>query len=153
MIGAIGLLLVAANVAQDTANKPVVITDVTVIPMDRERVITHQSVVVERGVITRLGASDNVRIPDGAQRVDGTGKFLIPGLVDVHVHLTGNPPAEQRRILELFLANGVTTVVNMTGTPQILALRAAVANGQTLGPRIYTVGPYVNEPFVKTPDE
>jgi len=55
-------------------------------------------------------------------------------------------------ITELFLANGVTTVVNMRGTPQILELRSAVTNGQTLGPRIYTTGPFVTEPFVKTPE-
>jgi imidazolonepropionase-like amidohydrolase len=92
-----------------------------------------------------VGPADRIKVPEGAQRVDGTGKYLIPGLVDVHVHLASNPQDEQRHILKLFLANGVTTVVNLRGTPQILDLRAAVAKGQTLGPRIYTVGPYVNE--------
>jgi imidazolonepropionase-like amidohydrolase len=153
MIGAIALVLAAASLTQDPANRPVVITNVTVIPMDRERVVANQSVVVERGVIARLGPANQVRIPDGAQQVDGSGKYLIPGLVDVHVHLASNPEDEQRHILKLFLANGVTSVVNMRGTPQILELRAAVANGQTLGPRLYTVGPYVNEPLVTTPDE
>jgi hypothetical protein len=154
MIGAIALIIATASVVQDpSATKPVVITNVNVIPMDRERVVANQSVVVERGVITRLGPASQVKIPGGAQQVDGTGKYLIPGLVDVHVHLASNPEDEQRHILKLFLANGVTTVVNMRGTPQILELRTAVAKGQTLGPRIYTVGPYVNEPFVRTPDE
>jgi len=153
MITPIVFILATASLAQRPADRPVAITDVTVIPMDRERVVPHQSVVIARGVIAQLGPADRVKVPDGAERVDGTGKYLIPGLVDVHVHLASNPPDEQRHILELFLANGVTTVVNLRGTPQILELRKAVADGQTLGPRVYTVGPFVNEPFVTTPDE
>jgi cytosine/adenosine deaminase-related metal-dependent hydrolase len=77
----------------------------------------------------------------------------MPGLVDVHVHLASNPEDEQRSILKLFVANGVTTVLNLRGTPQILELRSAVAAGRMLGPRIYTSGPFVNEPFVTTADE
>jgi len=153
MIGAFALVLAAVSAAQAPTDRPIVITDVTVIPMDRERVVPHQSLLIERGVIARMGPADRFEIPKNAQRVDGNGQYLIPGLVDVHVHLASNPENEQRQILKLFLANGVTTVVNMRGTAQILELRAAVANGQTLGPRIYTVGPYVNEPFVRTPDE
>jgi imidazolonepropionase-like amidohydrolase len=153
MISALALILAMAGVAQKPADRPVAITNVNVIPMDRERVVPHQSVLIERGVIARMAPADRLEIPTNAERVDGTDRYLIPGLVDVHVHLASNPENEQRQILKLFLANGVTTVVNMRGTPQILELRAAVANGQTLGPRIYTVGPYVNEPFVTTPDE
>lgn len=153
MISAALLFLATAALAQSPANRSVAITDVNVVPMDRERVVAHQSVVIERGVITQLGPATQVRVPVGAERVDGTGKYLIPGLVDVHVHLASNPPDEQRHILKLFLANGVTTVVNLRGIPQILELRKAVAEGQTLGPRVYTVGPFVNEPFVTTPDE
>jgi len=124
-----------------------------VIPMDRERIVAHQSVIIERGVIAQLGPATQVKVPDGAERVNGAGKFLIPGLVDVHVHLASNPPDEQRHILKLFLATGVTTVVNMRGIPQLLDLRKAVAEGQVIGPRIYTVGPFVNEPVVTTPEE
>jgi len=61
--------------------------------------------------------------------------------------------APPRTLLRLFVANGVTTVVNLRGTPQILELRSAVASGRVFGPAIYTAGPFVNEPFVTTPDE
>jgi hypothetical protein len=132
---------------------PTVFTNVNVVPMDRERVVTGQSVVIERGVITRIGRAGAVAIPRSAMTVDGTGKYLIPGLVDVHVHLASNPEPEQRQLLKLFLVNGVTTVVNLRGTTAILELRAAVAAGRIPGPRIYTSGPFVNEPFVTTPDE
>lgn len=152
-----GLLLAVAfppgfAAQQSPPDRVLVIANVTVLPMDGERVLAGQTAVIERGVITRLGAAATITIP-GAQTIDGTGKYLIPGIVDVHVHLASNPEDEQRTILKLFVANGVTTVLNLRGTPQILELRSAVAAGRILGPRIYTAGPYVNEPFVTTPDE
>ncbi|HYV96357.1 MAG TPA: amidohydrolase family protein [Gemmatimonadaceae bacterium] len=152
----LGVLLVASGsvAAQERgAGTVTVFTNVNVIPMDRERVLAGQSVVVERGVIMRIGPGSGVAIPGGATVVDGTGKYLIPGLVDVHVHLSYNTLAEQQQILTMFVANGVTTVVNLRGSAQVLDLRSAVAAGRTLGPRIYSAGPYVNEPFFTTPDE
>lgn len=137
--------------AQRSAAGPVAIVDVNVLPMDGDRVLRRQTVVIERGVIARVGPSERA-VPD-ARRIDGTGKYLMPGLADLHVHLASNPEDEQRHLLRLFVASGVTTVLNMRGTPQILDLRAAVASGQTLGPTIFSVGPYVNEPFVTTPDD
>lgn len=132
---------------------PFVIANVTVVPMDRERILTAQSVVVEGGIITHIGPTRTVAIPNGARTIDGTGKFLIPGLADMHVHLSYNPEDQQRALLQLFVATGVTTVLNLRGNPQILNLRSAVAAGRVFGPTIYTVGEYVNEPFVTTPDE
>lgn len=153
MTAAYSLALALTALVQVTAETPVVFTNVNVVPMDRQRVLRAQSVVVEGGVITRIGGGASVAIPRDAVTVDGTGRYLIPGLIDVHVHLASNPEQEQRQILKLFLVNGVTTVVNLRGTPQILELRAAVSAGRIPGPRIYTSGPYVNEPFVTTPDE
>jgi hypothetical protein len=139
--------------AQPAAVRPAVaIVGVDVVPMDRERVLRAQTVVVEQGVIARVGPAARVRAPAGASVVDGRGKYLLPGLADVHVHLVGDR-ATQLAILRLFVANGVTTVLNMRGTPEHLALRADVAAGSLMAPTIYTVGPYVNEPFVTTPEE
>jgi imidazolonepropionase-like amidohydrolase len=143
-------IMALVHVPVDT---PVVFTNVNVLPMDSERVVPRQSVVIEGGIITRLGPAASIAIPRGALTIDGTGKYLMPGLVDVHVHLASNPENEQRQILKLFLVNGVTTVVNLRGIPEILALRKAVSAGRISGPRIYTAGPFVNEPFVTTPDE
>ncbi len=138
---------------QRAASSTIAIKNVTVLPMDDERVLPAQTVVVENGVITRIDPASEVKLPAGARTIDAAGKFLIPGLGDMHVHLASNPENEQRDILKLFVANGVTTVLNLRGTPQILELRAAIRRGDILGPRIYTAGPYVNEPFVTTPDE
>ena len=131
----------------------IAIRNVSVLPMDRERVLVRQTVLVENGVIKRLGATADVSVPPGALTIDGTGKFLMPGISDVHVHLASNTEEQQRSLLKLFVAEGVTTVLNMKGNPQVLELRSAVAAGRLFGPTIYTVGPYVNEPFVTTPDE
>jgi Amidohydrolase family len=138
---------------QSRASAPVAIIHVNVLPMDAERVLTAQTIVVENGRITAIGDARTVTVPPGAQTIDGAGKYLMPGLADMHVHFHGNPPDEQRMLLELFVANGVTTVLNLRGTAQILELKTAVGDGRIFGPRFYTVGPYVNEPFVTTPDE
>ena len=111
------VLLIVAALIQAPADTPVVFTNVNVVPMDGERVFPRHSVVIEGGIITRIGRSASIAAPRGALSVDGTGKYLLPGLVDVHVHLAANPEEEQRQILKLFLANGVTTVVNLRGDP------------------------------------
>lgn len=153
-----GVMMLAATATAPTtsaAQPPsavVAIVGVNVIPMDRNVVLRRQTVIVERGVITQVANASAIRVPRGATTVDGAGKYLVPGLADVHVHLAGPMPLQQA-LLKLFVANGVTTVLNMRGAPEHLALRADVAASRVFGPTVYTVGPYVNEPFVRTADE
>jgi imidazolonepropionase-like amidohydrolase len=156
--GAIMVALLGAPFGDGSAQRapdppPIAIENVNVLPMDRPRVLARQTVIIDGGIIARMGPTSSVRAPAGARVVDGSGKFLIPGLVDVHVHLSYSADDEQRHILKMFVVNGVTSVLNMRGAPQVLELRSAVAAGRVLGPTIYTVGPYINEPFVTTPDE
>jgi hypothetical protein len=145
------LAVLAIVVQQASATPPVAIVNVNVIPMDAERVLEGQTVVVENGRITGLGR--RARVPAGAQTIDGSGKYLIPGLADMHVHFHGNPPDEYPLLLPLYVANGVTTILSLRGAPQILELRSAIATGRVFGPRMYAVGTYINEPFVTTPDD
>ena len=154
----LAVILAAASslspgLTQSPADTPVAIANVNVVPMDSPLVLAGQTVVVERGIISLMGPARTVKAPASARTVDGTGMYLIPGLADVHVHLSSNPEDEQIAILKLFVANGVTTVLNLRGTPQILELRSKVAQGRVFGPTIHTSGPYVNEPFVSTPDD
>ena len=114
------------------------IIDVSVIPMDTERVLDHQTVLIRDGKVLAIGPPESVTIPAGTQRIEGRGKFLMPGLIDAHVHLMS--PDD----LISYLAYGVTTVVNMSGTPADLKLRAEVRNGSRLGPDIYTAGPTID---------
>lgn len=115
------------------AGTPVAFTGVHVVPMDAPRVLRNHTVLVREGRIAALGPDGEVPIPAGATVLDGDGRYLMPGLADMHVHL-----ARQENLL-LYLANGVTTVRNMWGTPvAINAWRDAIAAGTLLGPRIYS---------------
>ncbi|HEY8176711.1 MAG TPA: hypothetical protein VIF32_13510, partial [Gemmatimonadaceae bacterium] len=71
--------------------------DVTVIPLDRERMLEHQTVVVQGDRIVALGPASTTIAPAGATRIDGRGKYLMPGLAEMHAHVVGgnNPNHEQ----------------------------------------------------------
>ena len=81
------LILVTAALAASVSAQTVAFTNVNVIPMDRERVLANQTVVVKNGLIVEIGDTKKVKLPKDALRIDGTGKYLIPGLVDMHTHL------------------------------------------------------------------
>src|SRR5262245_39137596 len=133
-----------------------VFENVTVIPMDRERRLPDRAVVVRGGRIAEIGPSDSVRAPEGALRIDGRGKFLIPGLAEMHGHFPGPQAITQLgqaygdRLLFLFVANGVTTVRGMLGGPRDLQVRADVARGERLGPQLFVAGPSFNGQSVPT---
>ncbi|MET0551951.1 MAG: amidohydrolase family protein [Vicinamibacteria bacterium] len=135
----------------------IAIENVTVIPMDRERVLRDHTVVVEGRRITAIGPSASTKVPDGATRIDGRGKFLLPGLTEMHAHFLGpqgiqaygEPVAD--RFLYLNVAAGVTTVRGMIGGPRDLLVREEVARGVRVGPRIFTAGPSVNGTSVPDP--
>ena len=117
---------------------------VNVIPMDKERVLRNQTVIVRNGVIAEIGDAKKVKVPKGAQRIDGAGKFLIPGLTDMHVHLFSDeefPDALAEDEFKIMLANGVTTIRLMNGTPEQLILRGKSAKGEILAPTIYAASP------------
>lgn len=117
---------------------PLAFVNVTVIPMAGDGVLKDQTVVIEEEKITRIGSTASIRIPPNALRIDGRGKYLLPGLVDFHVHL--RDPDE----LLSYLAHGVTTVVHLSGpmgnVPDIAALRRKVAAGEIQGSNVYTTG-------------
>jgi imidazolonepropionase-like amidohydrolase len=119
---------------------------VNVLPMDREVVVTNQTVIVRNQKIEWMGPSNAAKIPAGATQVDGKNKFLMPGLAEMHAHIPGGqaPAAAVDRTLFLYAANGVTTIRGMLGDPRHLTYRSSVANGSVLGPRIFTTGPSFN---------
>ena len=129
----------------------VAFVNVNVVPMDEERIIAGQTVLVKDGLIAALGPASSIKIPPGALRIDGLGKYLLPGLADMHVHLEAFNEEANTAMLKLFIANGVTTVLNLYGTPAFLKLRERVERGETLGPAIYTSGPFISNAPVTTP--
>jgi imidazolonepropionase-like amidohydrolase len=147
----VAFFLLVAPVCSAQQSPTTAFVNVSVLPMDDERVLAGQTVLVRDGRVAAIGPAAQVSIPTGATRIDGRGKFLMPGLVDLHIHMAG-PREIQLALLKMYVVNGVTTVLNLRGTPEYLALRNESSEGRLLAPRFYTVGPYVNEPFVVTPD-
>ncbi|UFH56851.1 amidohydrolase family protein [Spirosoma sp. KNUC1025] len=131
--------------------REIVFRSVNVIPMDRERVLENQTVVVKNGRITALGNEGSVKIPDAALIVDAKGKYLTPGWAEIHAHV---PPIDDiepmKEVLILYLANGITTIRGMLGHPKHLELRSKINSGEILGPHFYATGPSFNGQTVKT---
>jgi len=136
-------ILVALAQTPAASGQVVAFENVNVIPMDRDRILQRQTVIIRDGRIAQIGPSSTVKAPDSALRVEGAGKYLIPGLAEMHGHLPApnSPPELVEHILFLYIANGVTTVRGMLGYPSALQHRDAVASGRLLGPRLYVAGP------------
>jgi hypothetical protein len=125
-----------------SGSRPVAFVDVTVIPMTFNGVLEHQTVVTMHGQIHSIGAVDEVEMPDASVVIDGAGRFLMPGLADMHTHLDielGDGANEA----VLWLANGVTTIFNLGDqiTPLgegLMGLRDSILRGRLPGPTIYT---------------
>ncbi len=147
--------VILAGCVSRAADSVVVIRNVTVVPMDSPAIVANQDVVVRGNVIERIGPARDVKVPAGATVIEGRGKYLLPGLADMHVHLAApsDPPGAAEAELLLFLANGVTTVRNMRGYPNHLVLRDRVARGESLGPNIVTAGPGLDGASAKSPEE
>ncbi len=140
------LLLASPLLADTTA-----FVNVNVVPMSSEGVRAAQTVIVSNGVIREIGNVDVVRIPEGATLVDGTDRYLMPGLAEMHAHV---PPADSKHLdrdFSLFVASGVTTIRGMLGHPSHLALRQALASGKVFGPQLVTSGPSLNGRSVSGP--
>ncbi len=138
--------LLFALPAQADTPQPIVITGVTVIDATGAPPQAGMTLVIAGERIAELGKTGYVTIPAHARLVDGAGKFVIPGLWDMHVHWYDEPS------LPLFLANGVTGVRIMCGYPRHLIWRKEIAAGKLLGPRLNLAGPIVDGPEPVWPD-
>ena len=113
--------------------------DVAVLDPVADAVTPPQDVLVIDGEIVEVGRIDPARIPRGVAEIDGTGQVLMPGLIDMHVHVFDEAD------LAADLVHGVTTVRNLSGFPAHLSMAARIEAGTLLGPRLVTTGPIINE--------
>jgi imidazolonepropionase-like amidohydrolase len=154
----------AQSAAGRTALAPgvVAITGATVVTMTRDSVLRDATVLVRDGRIAAVGPAARVQVPAGARRIDGRGKFVVPGLADMHAHLYADEwvadsvaPAE----LGVMLAHGVTTARLMIGTAVHRDLRRRIERGALVGPQLYIASPQVsgdsavNTYVVRSPEE
>jgi imidazolonepropionase-like amidohydrolase len=124
----------------------VAITDVSIVDVEHGRLVGPRTVLIADGRIATIDAPANVAVPEGAEQLDGRGRFLMPGLVDMHVHLFNNashrPPNTWS--FPLYVANGVTGVREMASRPESIATvrqwQSATEDGSLAAPRILAAG-------------
>jgi imidazolonepropionase-like amidohydrolase len=152
-------ILVAVNTEGQTGimvqpPRSAVFRNVTLVPMDRETVIPGQDVWIRDGRVERISPTGKLSAKGYDLVIDGTGKFLMPGLAEMHAHV---PPIDDiepmKEVLMLFAVNGVTTIRGMLGHPRHLELRAKIRSGEIPGPRFITSGPSLSGNSVKTPED
>jgi imidazolonepropionase-like amidohydrolase len=155
-VSAIGFAASIPDIAAADGRPAIAISAVSVVDVEHGRIADPADVLVVGGRIAAIGAPGKIAIPDEAMRVDGHGRFLMPGLVDMHVHLfaipSHRPPATWS--FPLYVANGVTSVREMAAAPESMALvnrwRAELASGALIAPHVAAAGVFAYGP---SPDE
>jgi imidazolonepropionase-like amidohydrolase len=145
-------LLVFATVLAACAQE-IVFEHVNLIPMTREVVLKDYSVRSKDGRFVEVGPAGKLKVPAGATRIDGRGKYLMPGLSEMHGHIPP-PTAPQAYIddvLYLYVANGITTVRGMLGHAGQLDFREKAKRNEIVAPTLYLAGPSFSGATVKNP--
>ena len=154
LLAGLSFLSCKAQQAIDNRLKEVVFSNVNVIPMDKNEVLPNRDVVVKNGVIIDIGKTSTLKYSKDAIVIDAKGKFLLPGLAEMHAHV---PPVDDiepmKEVVKLFTLKGVTTIRGMLGHPRHLELRSKIQSGEITGPRFITSGPSFNGSTVKTTKE
>jgi imidazolonepropionase-like amidohydrolase len=139
--------LFAAFSSADSPQKPkaIVIDHVAVIDVTGGPVLTDRAVLISGDKIGAIAKTGSIETPEGTQVVNATGKFLIPGLWDMHTHVAGinaNPSWAKETLIPLLIANGITGIRDMGGDlDALIAWRREIESGQLSGPQIFAAGP------------
>jgi len=146
LASAIAMLIALTAPAHATGSQgDVMIRHATVIDVEHARSVDDQAVVLRGADIVAVGSdADIAKAWTAAQTVDGKGRFLIPGLWDMHVHFGGGPDLieENKALLPLYIAHGITTIRDCSGDlpEQVLQWRGEIAKGTLFGPQLFTSG-------------
>lgn len=136
-------MLWSAGSAFSAETPPLAIDHVTIVDVRTSELRADQRVMIQNGKITRITRGGEGDLPPGTKNIDGAGKFLIPGLWDMHVHLTFAGETS----LPVLVKNGVTSVRDMGGDFEVVqGMRKRIAAGEIIGPRIFTPGPMLESP-------
>ncbi len=148
-------LWVSCNPAQEKiSDTAILISNVNIVDVRSGEILENRQVVIDSGKIGKI--SETIENPEGyITKIDGKGKYLLPGLAEMHAHIPPPSIGEKRveETLFLYLSNGVTTIRGMLGDPAHLVLREKAKKGDILSPRILTSSPSFNGNSVKTKEE
>lgn len=135
--------------------QPVAFENVDVVSMEDNTVLENQTVLVVNDRIQQIAPSAEVDVPENASRINGSGRFLMPGLAEMHGHIP--PPDSPREYIEhvlfLYVSAGITTVRGMLGAEGQLDLKKRINNGELTGPTLYLAGPSFSGNSIDSPDE
>ncbi len=148
-------LVLSLALALPTLAQTVVFRDASVISMTSPNVAQRQTVVVKDGKIEAILAKAPAELPKDAVVVEARGKFLMPGLAEMHGHIPApnGPPGLLDDVLFLYLANGVTTVRGMLGHDGQLNLREYQKKGEIVAPNLYVAGPAFTGQYITSPQD
>ncbi len=152
---ALTVFLAACNQAQEKVSKTAtLVSNVNVVDVRTGSILENRQVVIDSGKIQYI--EQTVQNPESyTNTIDGSGKYLMPGLAEMHAHIPP-PSTDAKRIEEvlfLYLSNGITTIRGMLGDPIHLELRQKASDGEILSPRIFTSSPSLNGNTIPTPEE
>ena len=144
-----------ASATPEVDTDVIAFVNVNVVPMTSDRVLEQQTVLVDEGRISDIGPMSQITVPTGATRIDGTGRYLMPGLTETHGHLPspGMPVEVTENVLFLYVANGVTTVRGMQGSDSQIPLREWIRTGNLIGPQLVLGSPSMSGTSVTTPEQ
>lgn len=134
----------------------VAFVNVNVVTMEGRKVLRNQTVLVRGSIIFQIGPASRVQPREDAYVIDGKGKYLMPGISEMHAHIPVPKDGDESLLQEtllLYLSNGITVIRGMLGDPFHLILQDRASTGKVLSPRIYTASPSLNGNTVKTPEE
>jgi imidazolonepropionase-like amidohydrolase len=140
-------VLLAGIGSSDEPGDVLVITNVNIVDTRQGLLSPNLTVVIRNGRIDSIAKHAMIASSHKTKVINGTGKYLIPGLWDMHAHSAGGPaaPWDAKVILPLYIANGVTGIRDMGGNLELLKQRkGSIENGQFLGPHMYIAGPFLN---------
>ncbi len=152
LIATAALTLSATASAERATGGTIALVNVSVVstdPADRKAIQKRQTVIVEDGRIVEIGKSKQIAVPEGAAVIDGKKLYVLPGLADLHVHNAGIPRLPERlspeELYTLYLSNGVTTLLDMSGFSEAFQWRKEINRGKVVGPEIHLTTPIVDE--------
>jgi hypothetical protein len=150
----LSLLFSCAQTPKNLSSTAILISNANIVDVRNGAILENQQVVVDSGKIKSILST--VENPSAyATLINAKGKYLIPGLAEMHAHIPQPPTSEDRieETLFLYLSNGITTIRGMLGHPSHLVLRERAKKGEILSPRIFTASPSLNGNSVTTKEE